>query len=89
VFSAKLGDRSRALDAIGRAMRFARGNRKTSFQAAIVYELTGTRDRALAALSDAIHGGYSPDEIVHDPELTKMRQDPRYKSLLAAQNSSR
>jgi serine/threonine-protein kinase len=89
VYSAKMGDRGRALDAIGRAMRFAHGNSKISFQAAIVYELTGARDRALAALGDATRGGYSPDEIAREPELAKLRQDPKYKSILAAQHSSR
>lgn len=89
VFSAKISDRGRALDAIGRAMRFAQGNRKISFQAAIVYELTGIRDRALAALGEAVRGGYSQEEIELEPELAKLRQDLRYKSLLAAQHQGR
>jgi len=89
VFSAKRGDRDRSLDAIGRAMRFAQGNRKVSFQAALVYELTGSRERALAALGDAIAGGYSVNEIEQEPELAKLRQDPRYKLLLAAQHTTR
>lgn len=81
VYWAKLGDRDKALDEIARAMRFAQGNRNISFHACIVYELAGARERALAALGDAIRGGYSRDEIEKDPELSKLRQDSRYQRL--------
>ena len=85
-YAAKMGNRGQALDAIGRAMRFAHGNRKVSFQASLVYELGGARERALAALGDAIRGGYSLNDIAHEPELAKLRQDPRYQQLLTAQS---
>jgi serine/threonine-protein kinase len=85
-YQVKMGDQTRALDAIGRAMRFAHGDKKVSFKAALVYELTGSRDRALAALGDAIRGGYSLDDIGREPELKALRQDPRYQELLASQS---
>jgi serine/threonine-protein kinase len=84
-YAAKMGDHKSALDAIGRAMRFAHGSRRVSFQAALVYEITGSRERALAALGDAIRGGYSLDEIAREPELAELRQDPRYKQILKTQ----
>jgi tetratricopeptide (TPR) repeat protein len=86
-YEAKTGNRDRALDAIGRAMRFARGNRRVSFQAALVYELGGKRDRALAALRDAVRGGYSLDEIDREPDLARLRQDQRYKQLIESQST--
>jgi hypothetical protein len=47
-----------------------------------VYELAGERERALAALGDAIQGGYSLDEIDREPELRKLREDSRYQQLI-------
>jgi serine/threonine-protein kinase len=87
VYAAKAGDRSLALDMIGRAMRFAKGNRKVSFQAALVYELDGARVRALTALEDAVRGGYSLDEITREPALAKLRQDPRYQHLISSRTA--
>jgi eukaryotic-like serine/threonine-protein kinase len=84
VYWAKLGDRRQALDEIGRALSFAHGNRDVSFRAAIVYELRGERDRAWSALEDAIRGGYSLDEIEREPELGDLRQDDRFRQVLAA-----
>ena len=84
VFRAKVGERSPALDEIGRAIGFAHGNRYVSFNAALVYELTGARDRALVALEDAIHGGYSLNEIERDPALAELRRDSRYQKLVAS-----
>jgi serine/threonine-protein kinase len=80
-YAAKKGDGAKALDAIGRAMRFAHGDRKVSYRAALVYELTDSRERAIAALADAIRGGYSIAEIGREPELAKLTQDERYKDM--------
>ena len=84
-YCAKVGDRGQALDEIGRAIGFAHGNSDVSFRAAVVYELTGSRERAMAALADAIRGGYSMDEIEKEPALRKLRQDHRYRQLVPAQ----
>jgi serine/threonine-protein kinase len=81
VYMAKLGQRAQGLDEIGRALRFANGNSDVSFRAALVYELTGSRDRAMAALADAIRGGYSLDEMEREPALDKLRQDRRYRQM--------
>lgn len=84
VYRAKLGDRSRAVDEIAQALRYGQGSRTISFHAALVYELTGARDRALAALGDAIRGGYSLEDINREPEFANLRRDPRYQRLLAS-----
>ncbi|MGD0298852.1 MAG: protein kinase [Bryobacteraceae bacterium] len=81
LYMAKLGRRAESLDEIGRALRFANGNSNVSFRAALVYELTGSRDRAMAALAEAIRGGYSLDEIEREPALDKLRQDHRYRQM--------
>jgi eukaryotic-like serine/threonine-protein kinase len=87
-YAAKRGDKARALDAIGRAMRFAHGDRKVSFRAALVYELTGSRNRALAALGEAVRGGYSVEEIAREPEFAKLRLDDGYRKLVISITNS-
>jgi serine/threonine-protein kinase len=50
----------------------------------LVYELTGDRNEALAALTGAIHGGQPLDEVRGEPALAKLRADPRYQKLMAS-----
>jgi Flp pilus assembly protein TadD len=54
------------------------------FKAAMVYELAGDRDKALAALERAVRAGYSMHEVVNEPELAALRSDPRYARIAAA-----
>ena len=53
------------------------------FKAAMVYELAGDRDKALAALERAVRAGYSMHEVVNEPELAALRSDPRYARIAA------
>ncbi len=84
VLRAKVGDRTRAVEEIAQALRFAQDDPSVSHRAALVYELIGARDRAFAVLAGAIRGGYSVEEINREPELANLRQDPRYRRLLAS-----
>jgi eukaryotic-like serine/threonine-protein kinase len=88
VYWAKIAERGHALDEIGRALSFAHGNADVSFRASLVYELTGSRERALAALADALRGGYSLQEIETEPALANLRQDHRYQQLVRAKLNS-
>jgi len=83
LYQAKLGDNSKALAEIQRARRIAPGSRKVLWEAALVYELAGNRNEALAALAGAIHGGQPLDEVRGEPALAKLRTDPRYQTLMA------
>jgi eukaryotic-like serine/threonine-protein kinase len=79
---ARLGERSRASDAIRTAVRLAPNNPELLFKAAIVYELGGERALALEALAAARAGGYAMEEILNEPELGRLRQDPRYAGVV-------
>jgi hypothetical protein len=66
--------------------------RKTAagwFKAVIVYELSGRRDQALAALRSALEANYSLKEIENEPELVELRTDPRYHQTVAPFASSK
>jgi eukaryotic-like serine/threonine-protein kinase len=80
---ARLGERSKAAEAIGAATRLEPRNPGVLFRAALVYELGGERARALEALALARAGGYSLEEIANEPELGKLRQDPRYAGVVS------
>ncbi len=84
LYQAKLGNKAKALANIQRARAIAPASRKVSWESALVYELTGNRREALAALTGAIHGGQPLDEVRGEPALAKLRADPRYAKLMAA-----
>jgi serine/threonine protein kinase/Flp pilus assembly protein TadD len=84
LYQAKLGDKTKALENIQKARRLAPGSRKVQWEAALIYELAGQRDRALDALQAAIRGGQPLDEVRGEPALAKLRADPRYQQMVAS-----
>ncbi len=78
VYCARLGQKERAESAAGEARRLAPGNVTVLFRSGLAYELAGKRDLAIAALRDALAGGYSAAEIQRHPDLAGLRQDPRF-----------
>ena len=84
LYQAKLGDKAKALANIRKARRIASASRKVLWESALVYELAGDRNEALAALTGAIHGGQPLDEVRGEPALAKLRADPRYQKLMAS-----
>jgi tetratricopeptide (TPR) repeat protein len=53
------------------------------FKGAIVAELAGQRPRALELLARSLAAGYQLREIVHEPDLVKLRADPAYHKLVS------
>jgi len=49
----------------------------------LVYEIIGQRDKAITAVGNAYRAGYSMVNLQHEPELKKLRTDPRFKELAA------
>jgi serine/threonine-protein kinase len=82
VYRAKLGDRSRSLAEVEKARRLAPSDQNVAFTSVLVFELAGKRERALAALKEALGAGYSLEEARREPELAELRKDPRCRRLL-------
>ncbi len=82
LYDAHLGHKDEAENFITRALEVSPKNSNSLFTAALVYELTGQRDKALKAVDDAVKAGYSVEEIDKEPELRKLQADPRYKTWL-------
>jgi serine/threonine protein kinase/Flp pilus assembly protein TadD len=79
-FCARLGDRRRAEDEIGQALRQSPGNNRAILRAVLTYEALGQRSQAIATLS-----GATPDllrELDRDPDLADFCNDLRFKQLV-------
>jgi superkiller protein 3 len=77
-----LGEQKRALEGIGEAIRANRGDGLVLFNAAVVYEQSGFRTKAIEALEAALLAGFSLHEINHAPALAALRTDPDARRLL-------
>jgi serine/threonine protein kinase/Flp pilus assembly protein TadD len=84
---AALGEKTKSLSAIARAEALARKSGYVQYRAALVYEESGNRKRALRALKSSMEFGYSLEEIQSAVPLNKLRDDPRYRELLAKRRS--
>ncbi len=87
LYHAHLGQKADAETLIARALQLAPNDSNTLFTAALVYELTGQRDKALTAVAQAVKAGYSVEEIDKEPELRALHSDPRYKVWLGQNRS--
>ncbi len=89
VYLAKRGDREAALSELALLDSLAAPDASVLFRSLLAYEIAGERDVALAKLDRALTAGYSLQEIRSEPELTELRQDPRYHRILAAHPAPR
>jgi adenylate cyclase len=84
VSAAKLGDRARTEDYAQRALQSGGGEFSTAYNLACAYSALGDIDRALALLDAAVRSGRGNlGWIEHDPDLDKLRSDPRFAALCA------
>jgi serine/threonine-protein kinase len=72
------GDKQTALRDIEEALKAGAHEGLVLFRAALVFEESGMRDRALQSVRAALDAGYSREEIEKAPPLDRLRTDPRY-----------
>jgi serine/threonine-protein kinase len=84
LYWAKLEDASQARKYLEAAGRSPSGDLNLAFKRALVLELIGARERALAELRELAGRGFALDQIRKAPELEELRKDPRFSSVLAA-----
>jgi eukaryotic-like serine/threonine-protein kinase len=82
VYLAKSGDATRAREALQRWTLLPKKSPASHFRALLVHEIVGDRDQALAALTAALGAGYAIKEIREEPELARLRSDPRYHRIV-------
>jgi serine/threonine-protein kinase len=82
LYLAKTGNKNAALAEVAKFDAAPTKEAETLFRSAVVHELCGERDAAVATLSAAAKRGYSLKEIRNEPELLSLRADPRYQTLV-------
>jgi TolB-like protein/Flp pilus assembly protein TadD len=82
--AAKLGQRARADALAERALRSRAGDFSTAYNLACAYSTLGDVDRAVALLDEAVRSGRGNlGWIEHDADLDTLRDDPRFKAIVA------
>jgi tetratricopeptide (TPR) repeat protein len=84
LYEAKSGDLEKARLSIHQAVGLAPKDVTVPSMAAEVYAVTGDQQKALECLKSAVQGGYPRFEIERNPELDGLRNDPRYREIMAA-----
>jgi serine/threonine-protein kinase len=79
LYWAKLGQKQNARAHLAQALKLAPLDNEVIFKSALIFELTGDRNRAIAAIKAAWKGGYSLVQIEKQPELAPLRSDQRYR----------
>jgi serine/threonine-protein kinase len=81
-YLAKTGQYRQAVPVSDQAVALAPGAVEVLYDAALTYELSGMRKRALEALGRALQAGYSPADIQKDADMDRIRSDPAGIALL-------
>lgn len=83
VLSARIGQRARALDYVGRALRLRPDGFATAYNVACTYAVLGMRDEAMENLDRAIRNGRGDlGWIEHDADFEALRGDPRFDAIV-------
>jgi tetratricopeptide (TPR) repeat protein/TolB-like protein len=79
---AKLGEQQRARNAVIRALELEPRDPALVYEAALVANLSGAEDEAIARLSQAVRLGFSTADIALDPEFANLRKSGRLAAVL-------
>lgn len=82
MFNAKLGDLDKAQSYIDSVELTADAPSIQLYRAVVTHEILSNRAKALKCLDWALQANYPLIEILNDPELARLRQDPDYHRLL-------
>jgi serine/threonine-protein kinase len=83
-YYAMTGDRSAALDRLGRALALAPHDGELLFYAAVVHQQLGDSDQALSSLEKAVAAGLSTAILQDSPNFDSLRDKSRFQALVSA-----
>jgi len=83
MYEAKSGDLAKARALIGQTLAIAPKDVDVLSLAVEVYTLAGEQQKALDCLTSAVQSGYPRSEIEANPELAGLRNNPRYREIMA------
>jgi tetratricopeptide (TPR) repeat protein/TolB-like protein len=82
LYYAKKGDSAHALEFIRHARSIEPENISLVYTQAVVYCLADRKLESLNVLDEALHKGYSLEEIKNDPELAELQKLPQFAQLV-------
>jgi tetratricopeptide (TPR) repeat protein/TolB-like protein len=82
LYYAKKGDTTQAWQYIQKASAIDPHDFYLFYCEAVVQTLAGHPDKALEALREAFHNGFSPDQARDDPELQTLQRGPEFAKLI-------
>lgn len=88
LYLAKDGNLARALAELDWLEKFPDKEASSWLRMVVAYEVCSRREKALAALDQALRAGLPLDEVKKDPELLGLRSDARYHRLTASLSSA-
>ena len=80
LYYAKTGERRLSLQRLSTALTLSPDAGQIQADAAEVYELLGMREKAVAALRRSLDLGFQRQQLLRNPELSRLLEDPRMKS---------
>lgn len=80
LYYAKTGDRRLSLQRLSTALTLSPAAGQIQADAAEVYELLGMREKAVAALRRSLDLGFQRQQLLRNPELSRLLEDPRMKT---------
>ena len=83
LYYAKMGNTARALPLIEKARKLDANDAGLMSEEAIINTLAGNFDAAFPSLDQAFAHGYAVNDADNEPELARLRSDPRYQQLSA------
>ena len=89
LYEAKSGRIEKARVLIEQALAIAPKDLDVLSEALEVYTLAGEQQKALDCLKKAVQGGYPRFELEANPELASLRNEPRYREIMAPTMTTR
>jgi adenylate cyclase len=82
---ARLGRHDEAVEWGERALEIDRDDASVLYNVACLFSVTGNVDRAFECLKEAVEMGFgNPEWLAHDPDLDRLRADPRFEQVMAS-----
>ncbi len=85
---AKIGRARDARVAILRASELDPRSASNAYEAAVIANITGAEDDAILRIEQALRLGYTPDDILRDPEFSNLRKGDRLLAIVSASRSN-
>jgi tetratricopeptide (TPR) repeat protein/TolB-like protein/tRNA A-37 threonylcarbamoyl transferase component Bud32 len=86
-YHAMIEDHTRAVAYLNDELRQAKFDRDSMFEAALVFNHFGETGTSLEWLDKALRSGFSPEQVLRQPDLDNLHGDPRFQELLKASSS--